>query len=169
MAVGVMSMTNKMMTNKTLRAGKHKGGRMPVELWFILVGISCCFVASTSAFAQHRTFGEYHGYAGQHTYSAYRPSTAGNGFGRHTDQLPHSVPASAVADFTGRKHDSARGELDRLERSSLLLAKAGKATPAPVNPGPRFAPKSAEHSTPINFSHQEPHNGRGAARTSKAR
>jgi hypothetical protein len=162
MSVGVISMTNKM-----LRSRKHKDGRMPVELRFILMGIFCCFAASASAFAQHPSFGGYHAYGGQHTSHAYGTSVAGSG--RHADQLPHSVPASAVADFTPKKFDSTRGELDRLERTSLLLAKAGMATSAPANSGPRYTPKSAEHSAPINFPHQESRNGRGAARTSKAR
>jgi hypothetical protein len=162
MSAGVISMTNKM-----LRSRKHKDGRVPVELRFILMGIFCCFAASTSAFAQHPTFGRYNAYGGQHTSHAYGASVAGSG--RHADQLPHSVPASAVADFAPKKFDSTRGELDRLERTSLLLAKAGKATSTPANSSPRFAPKSAEHGAPINFSHQESRNGRGAVRTSRAR
>jgi len=75
-----------------------------------------------------------------------------------SQDVPRSLPSSAVPQAGGAKLSGSRQELDRIERSSVNQVK-----PA-AHQNVHGAPASASHlsntherSTPMNFSYQAPH------------
>lgn len=154
------------MTSHFIRAGGIQEERqMRLRGFFVVMIATCAAIASAAA---QQSYGAPRGFIGPHvpgssgTTVQHKSNGASGDLFRVTSrgtsgQMPHSLPASAAADLTGRGTASSRAELNRLEHVNLAPARArGTISPGTGTQAKLRRSESSRHAPSIHFSHHAP-------------